>query len=119
MTRADRILLLTVIVLLPFLYASLWPTSLSASFLLIHRGNSALLTESLHPDRVLQLSGPLGESTIEIRNGRARFTSSPCPTQACVHSGWLTRSGEFSACLPNRISLELASRHPYYDAINF
>jgi len=119
MTPADRLLLLAVSIMLPFLYYTFWFDQQAASYLLIHNAASEARTEPLKPDRTLRLTGALGTSIIEISDGRARFKASPCPTQACVHSGWLTRSGEFSACLPNRISLELVSKHPYYDAINF
>jgi len=119
MTRADRILILVIVCTLPFLYVHLWSVSEPADFIVIHSGNHNPFTATLHPDRMLHVAGPLGESVIEIRDGRARFFSSPCKSQVCVHSGWLSSTGEFSACLPNRISLSLSAQHRHYDAINF
>ena len=71
------------------------------------------------PDRKLQVQGPLGVSIIEIKELRARFLESPCKGQQCVHSGWLETAGELTACLPNRISIQLLGRHPRFDAVNF
>jgi hypothetical protein len=119
MTRADRILILVIVCTLPFLYVHLWFVSEPADFVLIRSSNNDPLAETLQTDRMLHVAGPLGESVIEIRDGRTRFFSSPCKSQACVHSGWLSSTGEFSACLPNRISLTLSGQHQHFDAINF
>ena len=119
MTRADRILILLVVLALPFLYVHCWFDNEPADFVLIQRGGSDPVTETLTPNRILHIAGPLGESVIEIRDGRTRFVSSPCKSQVCVHSGWLSNTGGFIACLPNRISLTLAAQHTHFDAINF
>ena len=119
MTRADRILILLVVCAIPFLYLHLWFGDEPADFVQIRSGSNAPITETLQPDRLLRVTGSLGESIIEVRNGRIRFASSPCTTQVCVHSGWLTHAGEFAACLPNRISLTLVGRDPHFDAINY
>ena len=119
MTRADRILILLVVCTLPILYVHQWAGSESVNSVLIQTGSSDPVTETLQPDRILHIEGPLGESVIEIRDGRTRFVSSPCKSQVCVHSGWLSSSGGFIACLPNRISVTLADQHARFDAINF
>ena len=119
MTRADRILILLVVCAMPFLYLHLWFGNGPATFVQILNGSSAPVTEPLQPDRMLRVAGALGESIIEVRNGRTRFVRSPCTTKVCVHSGWLTSDGEFAACLPNRISLTLVGQDPRFDAINF
>ena len=119
MTRADRILITLVVIALPFLYWQLWTADRQANYLLIHSNNHPPRTELLTPQRTIQVAGPLGSSIIEISDGRTRFISSPCTTKACLHTGWLSRVGEFAACLPNRVSLTLAGRHPDFDTINF
>ena len=40
-------------------------------------------------------------------DGRIRFEKSDCPDKVCVHSGWLRRSGEVAACLPNGFVLKI------------
>lgn len=119
MTRADYILITIVVCALPFLYTQLWFQGDTAGFVRIQSGNEKPSTSALSPERTLQIRGPLGDSVIETGNGRARFISSPCIGQVCVHTGWLKTAGEVTACLPNRISLQLLGKHPRFDAINF
>ncbi len=119
MTRADRILIILVVCALPFLYFHLWTADEPARFARIQNGSNAPVIETLQPDRILSVAGMLGDSIIEISNSRVRFVSSPCIAQLCVHSGWLTDTGEFAACLPNRISLTLVGQDPRFDAMNF
>lgn len=74
---------------------------------------------ALDRERELTVRGPRGESRIAIRPGGVRFLSSPCPGKYCVHSGWLERAGEFTACLPNGVSLTLVGSGSGYDGIGY
>lgn len=53
--------------------------------------------------RSLSVSGPLGTTEVEIREGHAAVVSSDCPGQICVHQGEIHRPGELIACLPNQV----------------
>jgi hypothetical protein len=119
MTSTDRILIIFVVSALLVMFARLWTDDTDASYLQIQTSNNAPVTEELFPDRTLHIKGSLGESVIEINNGRARFISSPCRGQVCVHSGWLHTSGDIAACLPNRVSLTMLGQHPRFDTINY
>jgi hypothetical protein len=55
----------------------------------------------------VSVSGPLGDTVVEIRDGRARIARSPCPGQDCVRAGWIHGAGAASACLPNRVSVRI------------
>jgi len=55
------------------------------------------------PGQVVRATGPLGISEIEIREGRARMLSSPCPEQTCVQTGWIDSQGRIICCVPNKI----------------
>lgn len=70
-------------------------------------------------DEILNISGPLGETRIEIHDGKARFLASPCANKVCIRAGWLAHAGEAAACLPNRISLALLGGDARFDAVNF
>lgn len=80
-------------------------TVLSLAF--IPRGSSTLevSTESggyaysMDSDGIYSFPGPLGETEIEIRDGRARVVSSPCPGKTCIESGW----SRTLCCLPNKV----------------
>lgn len=58
---------------------------------------------SLNEPEQLEINGVV----IEISRAGARFVTSPCPDQLCVHAGLLTRAGESAVCLPQRVSLRL------------
>jgi len=119
MTRADRILVFLVLAALPFLYLHLCSNRDVATFLRITSGDREPVMEPLTPDRTVTAHGPMGDSVIEINHGRARFLSSPCSGQVCVHAGWLETAGAVAACLPNHVSIQLLGRYPRFDAINF
>jgi hypothetical protein len=52
-------------------------------------------------------SGPLGESIVYIDQGEAWMEESPCENKTCILRGKLHRSGQWTACLPNRIFLSI------------
>ena len=68
----------------------------------------------LGADRTVTVSGPLGDTVVEIRGGQARVLSSPCAEKLCVRSGAIARQGQWIACLPNRVFIEVRgdSREP-------
>lgn len=45
--------------------------------------------------------------TVEYASGSARVLLSDCPTQDCVHTGAVTRSGQSIVCLPARLIIRL------------
>lgn len=61
----------------------------------------------LSENRVLNVKGLIGESVIEIKDGKAFFVSSPCPNKNCISEGEISDAGAFSACLPNGISMTI------------
>jgi hypothetical protein len=54
---------------------------------------------------IINAEGPLGTTVIEIADGSARITASPCLNQTCVACGPVRRPGQWTACLPNRVML--------------
>ena len=69
--------------------------------------------------RRFTVTGPLGETLIEIAPGRARVFSDPGPRQYCVQQGWLTRPNAIAICAPNHVSLSLSGRDPSHDSVNY
>lgn len=61
-------------------------------------------------DRVERFAGPRGDTIVEISDGTVRVVDSPCPDKICVAAGAITRTGQFIACLPNRVSIVLEGR---------
>ncbi|MCL2139867.1 MAG: NusG domain II-containing protein [Treponema sp.] len=91
-----------VLVITSFYFA--YSGSNSPAMVNIKSGNDEWLFP-IDAEETLAFSGPLGETVINISDGKARFISSPCMNQTCVASGAVQIPGQWAACLPNRIML--------------
>ena len=118
MTHADRILLLATLVTLPFVYLHYWQPISAGTGVRIMRGEKLVRELNLNHNQSFDIEGALGTSTLQIENGKIRFTDSPCSAKVCIHKGWLSHSGDFNACLPNRVSIEIVGQGEF-DSINF
>ena len=90
--------------------------AVAASFFLTYSGSngSGLVNVSgrngqwvfpIDAAETIVVSGPLGDTVVEIGGGSARITSSPCLNQTCVSAGRVHLPGQWTACLPNRVML--------------
>lgn len=113
----DWLVILAGIIVVAFAYATLWSSS-PAGKVRIHSGDRIFATFSLNQDRIVEVPGPIGISRITIHHHQARFESSPCSNQYCVHQGWLSKAGQVAVCLPNRVSVELLGDKGY-DSLNY
>ena len=57
----------------------------------------------LDRDATYEVPGPLGTSVVEVRGGRARMVSSPCPEHVCMGMGPARRPGDSIVCVPNGV----------------
>ena len=74
----------------------------------------------LDADRTVSVPGPLGDTVVEIRAGEVRVLSSPCAEKLCVRSGAIARPGQWVACLPNRVFVDIrGSSGQVVDATSF
>lgn len=71
------------------------------------QGDDIIFSAPLDASRVVDLKGPLGLTRLEIGNGSARVTASPCPYKVCIGMGKIGREGEIVACVPNRLLLQV------------
>ncbi len=46
---------------------------------------------------------------VEVADGRVRVKESGCPDQICVHSGWLSDSGQSAACVPAGVAVRVSA----------
>lgn len=67
---------------------------------------------SLDEDRLVEVSGPMGTTTVRVEQGRARVVSSPCPNKFCVHAGAVGREGGLIVCVPNRVIVTVGKGTP-------
>ena len=73
----------------------------------------------LYQDQIIHVPGELGESVLQVKDGRIRFISSPCTQKLCIRQGWLELGGASATCLPNKISVQVLSDDPSFDTMNF
>lgn len=117
---ADIIILLSACLFTIWLYSVFWFDNNQqgeADTLLVQLSDNEPLEYSLNKNQIINIKGHLGPSLIEIKQGKARFIHSSCRNQFCVFHGWLTVTGDTTACLPNRISISLKGTLNDYDAI--
>ena len=119
MTRADWLSVVFAVALLPVLYWQLWQPGERGETAKILSGDRQVDIRELHGAGQFDVAGRLGDSVLQIENGKIRFIASPCTNKYCVHAGWLSHSGEIAACLPNGVLIEVQGGAPRYDAINF
>ncbi len=117
LTPGDRGVLLAALVSVVVAWAALG--SGEGGMALVTQGERVVARLDLSQPARISVAGPLGETVVEVAEGRVRFLSSPCTGQLCVHAGWLSQGGAFAACLPNEVSLRVVAQNERYDTINF
>ncbi|KPC54039.1 NusG domain II-containing protein [Amantichitinum ursilacus] len=91
-----------------------------ATHVRIYQSGKLFAELDLAAHRTLDVPGPLGLTTVEVAQGRARIAADPSPRQYCVRAGWLSQSGQVAICLPNRTSIELTGSKPRaYDSLSY
>lgn len=83
------------------------------------RGPSQEWLFPLDAERIVEVPGPLGDTVVAIRRGEARVLSSPCTEKICVKSGAISRPGQWIACLPNRVIIDIKGKREEVDAYSF
>ena len=93
---------LTAVLLLPKLKAN------SGDFARIYRNGELIREVPLSVDQTFQIRGDY-TNTVTVRDGKIAVTHSDCPTNDCVHMGWLSDGGAI-VCLPNRVEIRLTAQ---------
>ena len=100
-TIADKILF-SLLLLLPlsgiFLIKAFVPEGRNV---VIELDNKPVYLLPLDKDGIVSVDGPLGKTTVEIKDNRVRIQNSPCRNKLCVRQGWI-KTGAL-ICLPNRV----------------
>ncbi|MGD8407218.1 MAG: NusG domain II-containing protein [Thiohalophilus sp.] len=119
MTRADSLLMVFAMILVGTSFYLAWQPSEPGSLAVIYRQNTLVEELDLSKTTTVRVAGKLGDSIIQVADGRVRFQDSPCQSKFCVHAGWLHQSGEVIACLPNGIHIEVEGSSGRFDALAF
>ena len=67
------------------------------------RGQESEWLFPIGAEEAIVVSGPLGDTKVRIGENSAWVESSPCDNQTCAAAGFLSRQGQWTACLPNNI----------------
>lgn len=62
---------------------------------------------SMDEDTELELDGPIGLTHVIISGGEAYISESPCEDKLCILMGSITKSGQWAACMPNRVFISI------------
>lgn len=116
---ADAVVVALAALLVGAAWASLWRGDEPAEFAQLSVPGAPDERLALSVDQVREVRGRIGTSRLEVRDGQVRFTDSPCVGRYCVHAGWLSRSGQVAACLPNGVVIEVTGGEREYDAVSF
>ena len=101
-----------------WLAANLWSQARPQK-VLIRSGGQLFAEARLDQAQRIRVPGPLGESIVEIQQGRVRVAVYPSPRQLCVKQGWLLHVGDAALCLPNQLSVELEGMTRRFDSLNY
>jgi hypothetical protein len=91
--------------------------SQDGDMVIVRNGGQVIAELPLSRDQVAHAVGPLGATTIQIKDGRVRIQADPSPRQYCVKQGWIDRTGQSAICLPNQVSIQISGNA--YDSLNY
>jgi hypothetical protein len=119
-TFADWILVVTILALATSLFFMIprWVVS-GGTEVEVYSSNKIVGRYPLHEDRIVEIPGPLGKTVVQIKNGKARIKSSPCPNKICIHMGEFGTEGGILVCVPNEVVVRVGSnRSKGLDAVS-
>jgi hypothetical protein len=106
-TRADKILIIALIVLSTISYPAIKRLTPEGSFLQIEVEGKTADVVPMDQTGNITVTGRLGRTTIRIDDHGARFVDSPCPDKKCVSSAPIRDAGEIAVCVPNRVMIRV------------
>lgn len=118
MTKADKILLLSVAVLGIFLFGITrfyYSSSSAQKQVIVKVGGEIVKTIPFREGTSVQkftIDGKIGQAEIEVKGQEVRMLKAPCPDQICVKQGWLKNAGHSIICVPNEVVIYLDAEAP-------
>ncbi len=102
-TRADKILITCLFAFNIALFARMDFSQRAGSWVVIEVNHKEVERLPLSENQIVHVTGPIGETAVEIKDGKARVLKSPCNRKLCIKSGYIQYADRFAACLPNRV----------------
>lgn len=98
--KKDIILAAIIILIATGMLAFRHFSATAASHAEITVNNTPVTLVGLNVDEIFYIES-IPNILFEVSNGQIAFIKSDCPDQICVDTGFLSRSGQMAACLPN------------------
>ena len=73
---------------------------------------------SFNEDRIVEVEGPLGITSVIIDDGEVWVSDSPCREKICIKMGKKHRVGEQVVCVPNRVIVEVKGEYSNVDGVS-
>lgn len=109
----DFVIFLLVVILAAAVAVPFFLKPSDALYVEVRRNNELVkrlkLTDGYHETFTVQGENGV-HNTVEIDGKRVRMAESNCQDQVCVRTGWLTRAGQASVCLPSRVVVKLTGQ---------
>jgi len=109
MNKKDLLVLSIIFLIISLVYIISSFHSTRGDTVLIQVDGKDFLRLSLSENKIIAVPGP-GVSIIEIKDGRVRMLSSPCPDKLCIKEGYIDKAGQVIICIPNRIVIKIEGR---------
>ena len=117
LTLADKILILVLLLVSLGSFPLVRMMTTPGNQAQIETDGSVYEIVSLRQERTISVPGPLGNTSVHVRDGAVFVTDSPCLNKICVKTGHISRSGELIACVPNKVVVRvIGSAAAAYDA---
>lgn len=106
-TRGDIILIAVLLALSLLSLGAIRFFGVSGKHAVVEVDNRRVLELPLDHDIVTTVTGPLGETVIEVEKGAVSIPKSPCTNKYCMHMGHIRQVGEILVCVPNHIIVRI------------
>lgn len=114
-TRADRILLISVLLIAAILFAIFrFSSAKGKDTAVISVDGSVAYRLPLDTDTTITIDEDGRHNVITVKDAKVWMSEANCPDQICVHQGAAYPGGPI-ACLPNRVLIELSQSDPQAD----
>ncbi len=107
LTLSDKILIGALLLLSSLSFFGLAAFRDDGQTVVVEQDGMVIARRSIADEDTLRIAGPLGVTTIQIAEGRARVLDAPCPHQLCVKTGAISNAGAMVVCVPNRVVLRI------------
>lgn len=106
--KGDILVILSVLLLEAVLAIVFFGSAFQGDRVVVELNNELLYDFSLLSNETLEIRGNIGKVTVAVENGRARFTEAECPDHICVKTGWISKTGQAAACVPNGVLIRIS-----------